>query len=315
MLNPDKTKFFSLSQNLYNSSARFVFELLQNADDNSYSRAKASSTDPYVSFRVYNRRIVVETNEDGFNYENLVAICNIDKSSKSGAQGYIGEKGIGFKSVFMVAWKALIQSGDFSFYFQHKKGDTGMGMITPIWHDAENDLMPNHVTRVTLFLHDSISADNMKTTLRQFQEIESTFLLFMKNLKKVYVTMYDENDEQRTFTTYSMSRQSSNLHVVDLKTEILKNGALEEYSKHYHLTRGIANDLSMSENRKYTKDEISRKAYQMAEVVLAFPLDAKSIPIIQPQDLFAFLPIRKIGFSVELHTELLFPYSANKCSC
>lgn len=122
----------SLSKNLYNSSARFVFELLQNADDNSYSRAKASSADPYVSFRVYNHRIVVECNEDGFTHENLVAICNVGKSSKSGAQGYIGEKGIGFKSVFMVAWKVLIQSGDFSFYFQHKKGDSGMGMISPV---------------------------------------------------------------------------------------------------------------------------------------------------------------------------------------
>ncbi|KAI0516879.1 hypothetical protein F5B22DRAFT_136079 [Xylaria bambusicola] len=32
---------YSLAKNLYTSNARFVFELLQNADDNNYSRATA----------------------------------------------------------------------------------------------------------------------------------------------------------------------------------------------------------------------------------------------------------------------------------
>ena len=125
-----------LAKNLYNSNARFVFELLQNADDNHYTKARANADVPFVSFQVYPRRIVLECNEDGFIKENLEAICNIGKSSKTGAQGYIGEKGIGFKSVFMVAWKAHIQSGDFSFSFQHKKGGSGMGMISPIWEDT-----------------------------------------------------------------------------------------------------------------------------------------------------------------------------------
>ncbi|KKZ64490.1 hypothetical protein EMCG_09532 [[Emmonsia] crescens] len=72
------------------TSARFVFELFQNADDNSYSKAKSLSSVPFVSFQVYPQRVVMERNEDGFTRENLIAICNIRKSSKSGAQGYIG---------------------------------------------------------------------------------------------------------------------------------------------------------------------------------------------------------------------------------
>lgn len=179
--------FSSLAKNLYNSSAKFVFELLQNADNNSYSRAKASSADPYIHFHVYNRRIVVESNEDGFTNENLVAICNVRKSSESLALGYVEEKAIGFKSVFMVAWKALIQSGEFSFYFQHKKGDSGMGMICPVWQDVDSDdsevLEP--LTRITLFLHDFMLEDAMETARQQFYEIESTLLLFMRNLKSI----------------------------------------------------------------------------------------------------------------------------------
>jgi HSP90 family molecular chaperone len=291
----------SLSKNLYNSSARFVFELLQNADDNSYSRAKALSADPYVSFHVYNRRIVVECNEDGFTHDNLVAICNVGKSSKSGAQGYIGEKGIGFKSVFMVAWKVLIQSGDFSFYFQHKKGDSGMGMISPVWQDvdsdSDDDATAGPLTRITLFLHDSMLDDAMETTRLQFEDIESTFLLFMKNLKRIDVATYDVNDEPTRFTTYSIEDQTENR--VELTTAVSENGETETYSKIYHLTKHIAKGLPKSENRSYTPDEVSRRAFGTAEVVLAFPLDDNDRPIIKSQQVFAFLPIREMGFSVE----------------
>ncbi|PYH67489.1 uncharacterized protein BO88DRAFT_416453 [Aspergillus vadensis CBS 113365] len=99
-----------LAKDVYNSSARFVFELLQNADDNSYSKAKSRSEAPYVSFRVYPRQIVLECNEGGFTPEDLIAICNIGNSSKTSVQVYVGENNIGFKSVFMVAWKVLVHS-------------------------------------------------------------------------------------------------------------------------------------------------------------------------------------------------------------
>lgn len=48
--------------------------------------------------------IVVLNNEQGFSVENIKALCDIGNSTKkrSGA-GYIGHKGIGFKSVFRVA--------------------------------------------------------------------------------------------------------------------------------------------------------------------------------------------------------------------
>ncbi len=102
-----------LSKNLYTSPARFVFEMLQNSDDNSFSRARDRNEEPYVTFNVAPQYITVECNEDGFTRKNLSAICSIGKSSKMGAQGYIGEKGIGFKSVFMAAYKVHIQSENF----------------------------------------------------------------------------------------------------------------------------------------------------------------------------------------------------------
>ncbi|KAI9933658.1 hypothetical protein MW887_008131 [Aspergillus wentii] len=296
----------TLAKNLYNSSARFVFEMLQNADDNSYTRARARSEVPFVSFRVYPRRIVVECNEDGFTYENLVAVCDVGKSSKSGAQGYIGEKGIGFKSVFMVAWKVHIQSGEFSFCFQHKMGDSGMGMISPIWQEAE-DQPPGSLTRITLFLHeagsDEILSKQRETTLRQFEDLRATFLLFMKNLRKIEVKVYDMEERQASSTVYSMEYQSGN-HV-KLKKHVLENGKTKEVTQHYHITKGMASGLPKSENRTYTDAELSSKAYGKAQIVLAFPLTPASIPVIEAQEVFAFLPIRNMGFTFLIQSDFV----------
>ena len=87
----------SLATHLYCSNTRFVFELLQNTDDNSYSVATDSGAEPYTSFKIFAENIVLECNEDGFTKEKLLAICDASQSSKIGPQGYIGEKGIGFK--------------------------------------------------------------------------------------------------------------------------------------------------------------------------------------------------------------------------
>jgi hypothetical protein len=286
-----------LAKNLYNSSARFVFELLQNADDNHYTKARANGDVPFLSFQVYPRRIVLECNEDGFTKENLVAICNVGRSSKTGAQGYIGEKGIGFKSVFMVAWKAYIQSGDFSFSFQHKKGDSGMGMISPIWEDS-GERLAGPLTRITLFLHETGDNDvlHRETMLQQFRELQDTILLFMKNIKRIDITMYDESDLITSRTSYSMEPEANDR--VSLTKRIVQNGQVQEHMTYYHITKHIAENLAKNENRTYSEAEEATRAYAKADIILAFPLAHNSLPIIEPQDVFAFLPIRHMGFKV-----------------
>lgn len=296
----------TLAKNLYNSSARFVFELLQNADDNHYTEARACGAVPFVSFRVYPHRIVLECNEDGFTRENLVAICNVGKSSKTGAQGYIGEKGIGFKSVFMVAWKAHIQSKNFSFSFQHKREDSGMGMISPVWEDI-NEELAGPLSRITLFLHETGNQDALtrerETTLQQFRELQDTILLFMKNLKKIEIEMYDEKDRITSTTIFSMDYEANDR--VSLSKRILQNGQTQDHRRYYHVTKHMAECPFKNENRTYSKVEETTGAYAKAEVVLAFPLTHDSIPIIEPQDVFAFLPVRRIGFTFLIQTDFV----------
>ncbi|KAF5718969.1 hypothetical protein FGLOB1_1383 [Fusarium globosum] len=288
----------TLARNLYTSNARFVFELLQNADDNNYSTALSSGQDPFVSFEVRPDKVSIECNENGFTHENLKAICAIGKSSKVGAAGYIGEKGIGFKSVFMAAWKVHIQSNDFSFSFTHRKGDSGLGMVTPVWEDADESLGGSS-TRITLFLHTSDDAEEdarQRETIRlQFQDLQHTILLFLRKLRKVQVSFFDEDDTRTSSTTYSL--HGSNPVTIKKETSEGVEG------RQYHVTKHVAENIPKSENRTYTDEQ--DRADSSTEVVLAFPLAESGAPIIENQDVFAFLPMRPMGFKFLIHTDFV----------
>jgi hypothetical protein len=86
-----------LSKELYNTDMHFVLELIQNADDNQYH------TKPSLIFVIDSNMINIYNNESGFEEQHIQALCDIGKSTKGKhQQGYIGQKGIGFKSVFTI---------------------------------------------------------------------------------------------------------------------------------------------------------------------------------------------------------------------
>ncbi|KAL3294422.1 ino80 chromatin remodeling complex protein [Colletotrichum asianum] len=268
---------------------RFIFELLQNADDNQYSKALASDDIPYVSFRIYPSRIVIDCNEDGFTHENMKAICAVGESSKTGAQGYIGEKGIGFKSVFMVAWKAHIQSNAFSVSFKHKKGESGMGMITPVWEETD-EVLQSPLTRITLHLLNTETSNGVAET------------------REMIRAQFDELQE--TTKTVSHARTQPQPGRVELESVYATNGRRLKQTKHFHVTRVKATNLAKNDNRTYTEAEEAVRAYSASEVVVAFPLSKKSVPIIEPQDVFAFLPVRPAGFNFVIQAD--FVTNANR---
>ncbi|KAK6958355.1 hypothetical protein Daesc_001154 [Daldinia eschscholtzii] len=297
----------TLAKNLYTKDVRWIFELLQNAEDNEFSRAASSGSVPYVSFKAYKDRVVVECNEDGFTEENLRAICKVGESSKIGAQGYIGEKGIGFKSVFKAAWKVHIQSGYYSFTFTHRKGDSGMGMISPEWCEPAED-MPIPLTRITLFLHPNgvpgTEDARRQNILNQLNELKPTMLLFLKKLKKIEVRTNDddENEISRRLLSISEDSQSTVRILNQVSTE---NGSTTNKREQYHIEQLIARNLSQNENRTYTPQEEALRVYGTAPVVLAFPLSDEYEPIIEQQEIFAFLPVRREGFSFLIHSDFV----------
>ena len=100
---------------LYSNNLRFVFELIQNVDDCEFADLNDHTLDIHFDFN--HDKIVLRYNEKGFTPFNVFAITGIAETAKNiqAGKNEIGEKGIGFKSVFGVADAVLIRSGWFSF--------------------------------------------------------------------------------------------------------------------------------------------------------------------------------------------------------
>lgn len=129
---------------VYSDNLRFVFELIQNVDDCDYDDPTDCNLD--IQFDFNNDKIVLTYNETGFTPFNVFSITGTAEAAKniSSEKEEIGEKGIGFKSVFGVADRALIESGWFSFSL-YKDNYT-----VPIFEDSCPSF-PNG-TRMTLFM-------------------------------------------------------------------------------------------------------------------------------------------------------------------
>lgn len=125
-----------LSKELYSKDTHFVLELVQNADDNSYPPHLHSYRPvPSLKFILTSKCITVLNNEMGFSARNIQAICDVGRSTKDPCRaGYIGQKGIGFKSVFRVTDTPEIHSNGFHIQFDTKSGP--IGYILPHWKSS-----------------------------------------------------------------------------------------------------------------------------------------------------------------------------------
>jgi sacsin len=103
-----------LSKTVFGEVNRFIFELLQNADDSSSDENPIS-----VEFQLLENYLVFSHDGKHFTEEDVMGISSIgsrisDKDKNIEKTGY---KGIGFKSVFGTSDYAHIVSGGFSFRF------------------------------------------------------------------------------------------------------------------------------------------------------------------------------------------------------
>ncbi|MCJ1354926.1 MAG: hypothetical protein MMC33_004916 [Icmadophila ericetorum] len=269
-----------LAEQVVNSQhTQFIFDLLRNAEQNQYTTALAENEPPFLRFIVYPDKIVIDSNEDGFKEESVRAICQIERS---------GEKGIGFKSVFKVASKVHIQSGPFSFSFEHAEGDDGLGMVTPtIEEHAE---LPTDVrTRMTLTLTNSSHARRHMT---DFEDLPGTLLLFLTKLKQFEIS--NRLTESVSSITYNYQYHQTGLRGVLTKKVVSNEGEKVEVS-HYRISKKALENLP----------EDPARSHRRAEVVLAFPVDENATPITRPQHVFAFKPLGTVGFSFLIHSDFI----------
>ena len=261
---------------------------------------------PFLHFHLYPDKIVVESNEDGFTKENVEAICKTGDSTKSTTEGYIGEKGIGFKSVFKVAKKVHVQSGYFSFVFVYDKDseDDGLGIVTPLDGEYETDLKIDVRTRITLTL---LEPDKFISLVGEFLAIPDSLLLFLTRLTTLEVTVHHKGSDP-----YNVKYRHEKIDGGE-KARIIKTatGKMQE-TKDFYIQKNLVSNLPPDRAREYTNEEGVVVAINKAQIVLAFPVDQNNNPIMENQYTYAYLPIRQVGFNVRNN---LFTLQAYKFGC
>ncbi|KAJ9451468.1 hypothetical protein DIPPA_22584 [Diplonema papillatum] len=242
-----------LSTQLYESRFHFFFELIQNADDNSY----IGNTRPSLCITLTDVGLEVLNNEVGFTPANVRAVCGVNMSTKT-AREAIGRKGIGFKAVFSVSDCPHIVSNGFNFYFDKESCDIGLilpipgspvspsiGALVDAKRLLEGDeegagvaLKDNEwVTRLWLPFRDDLRVNDRfhSECSKEIGEIESLVLLFLNQLKRITVV-----DRVRDLTR-TLLREDKHSQETEEETE----GVGEEGTREVSLIR-IENDIELS---------------------------------------------------------------------
>lgn len=184
----------------YSDPTHFLLELLQNADDAEYDE---SVTPTLAVTLVKGRdgnpsRLRFDCNERGFSSSNMQSICRISLSSKPASHvddgERIGEKGIGFKSVFAVASLVWINSGHYSFQFT----DKGLGMIAPHWAclPAPEQALAGQTTILLELRSGDGAEERSKALVSRLKSLDPRLLLFLKRLKMIKIKIDDDGSSE-----------------------------------------------------------------------------------------------------------------------
>jgi hypothetical protein len=266
-----------------------LLELIQNADDNTYKCPK-----PTLSFSYKPGSLRIDCNEVGFNQANVEALCGINRSTKSGKTCHgeqIGEKGIGFKSVFKAADVVWISSGDYTFKFDKSKSP--LGMVIPIWSDFPEPTRPEDTS---MYLQLS-KHYNEETLVHELLTFDTNLLIFLRRIEEINLRVVRrENPEwkRRIWKT-------ENCGVEDRVVNLHDEGSIFRYLIRAHVIK----DLPM---------EQKRPNWPETSILLAFPTaTASEKPQFIPQNVYAFLPVRDYGFKVSRYFQIYLFLKAHSC--
>ncbi|KAL8162904.1 hypothetical protein V2J09_014393 [Rumex salicifolius] len=286
-----------LSQELYSQDSHFLLELIQNADDNAYHEDQ----EPTLMFILQNNRIVVLNNEKGFTDQNIRALCDVGNSTKKGSSaGYIGQKGIGFKSVFRVTDAPEIHSNGFHIKFDITEGQIGFVLPTivpPFSIDFIRHLgsaYPDqkgsdcwNTCMVLPFRSRLTQGIEMTKIISMFSDIHPSLLLFLHRLQCIkLINMLDNS-------------------YFAMKKEIVGDGLVKVSYGENRMTWFIT-------SKKLYAESI-RPGVQSTEISIAFTLkeleNGKYEPHLEQQPVFAFLPLRTYGLKFILQGDFVLPSS------
>ena len=252
-----------ISEEIYSQNSHFVYELIQNAEDNRYH---PHCRERFVEFTLDDERIVVRNNEVGFSKDNVEAVCSVAESTKvDKTLGYVGEKGIGFKSVFKVSSGPADPLEQFPLRLR-RRGQDRPDLVRP----AHGRCGRPGATTIILPLRDSIRNDPERTLRHDFVGLPGEILLFLSKLNGIRI------HDNAGGITRKLTRRGGRDGLV-----VIEDG--ERINRWRVHRREIEVPPSMSEAK--------RKDVRRRELILGFLTNAQG-ECLRPENatVFAFLP-------------------------
>ncbi|XP_059444849.1 uncharacterized protein LOC132176607 isoform X3 [Corylus avellana] len=298
----------NLSAELYAKDVHFLMELIQNAEDNNY----LEGVDPSLEFIITSQDItatgapatlLIFNNEKGFSSKNIESICSVGRSTKKGnrKRGYIGEKGIGFKSVFLVTAQPYIFSNGYQIRFNEEPcPHCNLGYIVPEWVEENPTLSDikqiygseNTLPMTTIVL--PLKPDKVKPVKQQLSSMHPEVLLFLSKIKRLSVREHNKDSRLNTVSAIAITSET------DFVTK--KNIDAESYTLHLSAEekdKGSDKDCRYYMwKQKFPVRQVNKveRRMEVEELVitLAFPFEERLNRGMSSPGIYAFLPTEMV---------------------
>ncbi|CAM6092982.1 unnamed protein product [Calypogeia fissa] len=284
-----------LSAELYQKDIHFISELLQNAEDNVYGKSVSPSLEMVLTGDDIARvgaeaTLILFNNELGFQPAHVEALCAVGLSTKKGKRdsGYIGEKGIGFKSVFLVTKTPYIISNGYRFRFKDQANpDVKIGYVVPEWAEFPTDADLRRVygnqelPQTTIIL--PLRSDKIVPVRDQLKQVSPETLLFLSKLRQLVV-----REESKSSLCITRSDISAVADAEDEKCKVASVN-LSIGSNVTHVSEECNYQL-VHQQFPVTHHVEQRKEVENWDITIAFPLLNRINPGRLSGDIYAFLP-------------------------
>lgn len=284
------------SGDIWESSTRYAYELLQNAED-----AKASEFKVEISKKgaklIHNGKLFNENDEN--DVRNVCyAVSGKDPNET------IGYLGVGFRSVFTVTDKPEIYSGKYMFGFDkeeclRKFNDTSLFYFYPYWIEQPTEEIDREETT---FILPFKSEEFFVKSIEHLQKLGVHSLLFLRNIKSISINNTDENTSRVCNITCVKDFKSLPEH------ENIKVGKLQlvegSTAMRFLVFRGTFEVLSEIREDEETK-RAKREKITEREVSVAIRLDEQDN--LKPIDGYvcSFFPIKERGINFLVHADFI----------
>ena len=292
----------NIMDDLYsNADDRFVYELLQNADDQPEDGQPVS-----VILQLLKEHLLFMHNGRVFDDNDVDSICSIGDSTKRKDKEKIGYKGIGFKSVFTGSDTVIINSGNYSFAFDKYSpvyGDLDMNNIPwqlkPIWQEKyrypkevrENEIFWKKRVGISLEIEEKDLAEYRMSIAKIFSH--PIFLLFLKNVTNL------EFDEGELHVRISKSNVGDILRIE-------KDGVVDSswIVKDYPITIPQEVRDALQDDRNVPE---KLKKGTMTQISFAAKVDDGKVVKMDNSVLYAYLPtsVNDFGFNFIVNADFL----------